>query len=102
MDIDKFLHRDYFSDYGQITTLRDLKADFFREKVYVIFQKIRLAPICPCKQENLPKKMIEIFPTATVETQGDSKSCKDWEILHLPNVDVEREWDELSFFDAFR
>ena len=102
MDIDKFLHRDYFPNYGQITTLRDLKADFFREKVDVIFQKIRLAPICPCKQENLPKKMIEIFPTATVETQGDSKSCKDWEILHLPNVDVEREWDELSFFDAFR
>ena len=144
MDIDKFLHRNYFSDYGKITTLRELKNDFFREKVDAIFQKIRLAPICPCKQENLPQKMIEIFPTTVVyREQGvfdknreisthledltiesmkgvfdknreistharakrsifDKIFYKDWEILHLPNVDVKREWDELSFFDAFR
>ncbi len=123
MDIDKFLHRDYFSDYGKITTLRELKNDFFKEKVDVIFQKIRLAPIRPCKQENLPQKMIEIFPTTMVylkqgifdknreiSTHAGAKRSffdkifyKDWKILHLPNVDVEKNWDVgLSFFDAFR
>lgn len=123
MDIDKFLHRNYFSDYGKITTLRELKNDFFREKVDAIFQKIRLAPIRPCKQENLPQKMIEIFPTTIVylkqgifdknreiSTHAGAKRSifdkifyKDWKILHLPNVDVEKNWDDgLSFFDAFR
>ncbi len=123
MDIDKFLHRDYFSDYGKITTLRELKNDFFREKVDATFQKIRLAPIRPCKQENLPQKMIEIFPTTMVylkqgifdknreiSTHAGAKRSifdkifyKDWKILHLPNVDVEKNWDDgLSFFDAFR
>lgn len=72
------------------TTLQELKAAYYTEKEKVILQNNHLRPPCPCREDILPQKMIELFPTTTVHLKSGSLSYKDWEILHLPNVDVER------------
>lgn len=42
--------------------------------------------------------MIEILPSTTVHLKSGSQSYKDWEILHLPNVDIERKrWGDTFF-----
>lgn len=90
MDIEKFLHRDFGGHPWHHTTLQELKAAFFREKEETVLRNNQSRPRCPCREEVLPQKMIEILPSTTVHLKQGSHSYKDWEILHLPNVDIER------------
>lgn len=90
MDIEKFLHRDFGGHPWHHTTLQELKAAFFREKEETVLRNNHSRPRCPCREEVLPQKMIEILPSTTVHLKQGSQSYKDWEILHLPNVDIER------------
>lgn len=90
MDIEKFLHRDFGGHPWHHTTLQELKAAFFREKEETVLRNNQSRPRCPCREEVLPQKMIEILPSTTVHLKQGSHSYKDWEIMHLPNVDVER------------
>lgn len=90
MDIEKFLHRDFGGHPWHHTTLQELKAAFFREKEETVLRNNQSRPRCPCREEVLPQKMIEILPSTTVHLKQGSQSYKDWEILHLPNVDIER------------
>ena len=102
MDIDKFLHRDFGVHPWHRTTLQELKEVFFQEKEDTVLQNNQSGPRCPYPKDALPQRMIELFPTATVHLKQGSQSYKDWEILHLPNVDIERKrWGNtfLSFDD---
>lgn len=90
MDIEKFLHRDFGGHPWHHTTLQELKAAFFREKEETVLRNNQSRPRCPCREEVLPQKMIEILPSTTVHLKQGSHSYKDWEIMHLPNVDIER------------
>ena len=102
MDIDKFLHRDFGVHPWHRTTLQELKEVFFQEKEDTVLQNNQSGPRCPYPENALPQRMIELFPTATVHLKQGSQSYKDWEILHLPNVDIERKrWGNtfLSFDD---
>ena len=87
MDIAEFLRRDHHWRY---TTLQELKDVFFAEKISEALQNDHTRPHCLCKSDILPQKMIEILPETTVHLKQGGQSYKDWEILHLPNVDVER------------
>ena len=102
MDIDKFLHRDFGVHPWHRTTLQELKEVFFQEKEDTVLQNNQSGPRCPYPENALPQRMIELFPMATVHLKQGSQSYKDWEILHLPNVDIERKrWGNtfLSFDD---
>ena len=90
MDIDKFLHRDFGVHPWHRTTLQELKEVFFHEKEDAVLRNNQSRPRCPCREEVLPQKMIEILPSTTVHLKQGSQSYKDWEILYLPNVDIER------------
>lgn len=90
MDIKKFLHRDLGGYSYHNTTLQELKHVFFSEKISEVWQNDLKKTHCPCKIDVLPQRIIEILPTTTVHLKSGSPSYKDWEILHLPNVDVER------------
>lgn len=90
MDIEKFLHRDFGVHPWLRTTLQELKDVFFAEKISEALQNDHTRPHCLCKSDILPQKMIEILPETTVHLKQGGQSYKDWEILHLPNVDVER------------
>lgn len=90
MDINKFLHRDFGVHPWLRTTLQELKDVFFAEKISEALQNDHTRPHCLCKSDILPQKMIEILPETTVHLKQGGQSYKDWEILHLPNVDVER------------
>lgn len=98
MEIVEFLRRDYDWRY---TTLQELKGVFFAEKISEALQNDQTRPYCLCKIDILPQRMVEILPETTVHLKQGSQSYKDWEILHLPNVDVvkKRRGEYLSFFD---
>ena len=73
---------------------------FFQEKEDAVLQNNQSGSRCPYPENALPQRMIELYPTATVHLKQGSQSYKDWEILHLPNVDIERKrWGDtfLSF-----
>ena len=98
MDIDKFLHRDFGVHPWHRTTLQELKEVFFQEKEDTVLQNNHSGPHCPYPENALPQRMIELYPTATVHLKSGSQSYKDWEILHLPNVDIERKrWGDTFF-----
>ena len=98
MDIDKFLHRDFGVHPWRRTTLQELKEVFFQEKEDAVLQNNHSGPHCPYPENALPQRMIELYPTATVHLKSGSQSYKDWEILHLPNVDIERKrWGDTFF-----
>lgn len=99
MDIDKFLHSDSSWNY---TTLQELRDVFFAEKISEALQNDHTRPYCRCKIDILPQRMIEILPETTVHLEKDNQSYENWDILHLPNVDVvikQYGHTYLSFFD---
>lgn len=71
---------------------------FFQEKEDAVLQNNHSGPYCPYPENALPQRMNELYPTATVHLKSGSQSYKDWEILHLPNVDIERKrWGDTFF-----
>ena len=90
MDIGKFLRRDFGVHSWHRTTLQELKEAFFQEKEDIVLQNNHSGQRCPYPEDALPQRMIELFPTATVHPKPYSQSYKNWKILHLPNVDIER------------
>lgn len=71
---------------------------FFQEKEDAVLQNNQSGPHWPYPDDALPQRMIELYPTTTVHLESGSQSYKDWKILHLPNVDIERKrWGDTFF-----
>ena len=83
MDIDKFLHRDFGVHPWRRTTLQELKEVFFQEKEDAVLRNNQSRPRCPCREEVLPQKMIEILPSTTVHLKHLFSPLRHPEILRV-------------------